>query len=265
MTFTTWHSSTSAQSSRPRGTLTRRLVGALAVTLVAVTLPQLAANAGVLTPTATITKPDARVTPAGKFRVEWTVTPGSADVANSDVRVRSARYDGAFSGWTLWQDATTATSGTYDPNMVGVICFSARGRDVNGQVGAWSPQKCTIEPVDGANMSRAQEFWDVHSCSKCYGATYTASIHHGEWMFLDNVTTKRLAFVVDTCPTCGTFYVMLGMKGMGKVDLTSPTAERKVIKTLQTWRRPHTGRLWLKVISPDQHTVAIDAVAVGRL
>lgn len=253
-----------AEARRVQPATILRLVVTLALMLVtAVVLPQLRADAGVLAPTATVTQPDQRVTVKHNIRVAWTITPGGAPVANADVRVRFAPVDGSFGPFTTWQSATTATSGIYRGDLAGAYCFAARGRDTNGLTGPWSPQVCTIVPLDGTEMDGALDSWDNSSCTTCYNATVTQTLTKGTQMSKKHITTKRIAFAAFTCPTCGSFYVMLGKHGMGKVDLKSTTEGVQLI-TLQTWAKPQSGNLSLKVTSSNKR-VFIDAVALGRL
>ena len=111
------------------------------------------------------------------------------------------------------------------------VCVQVRARDLAGNLGAWSAERCTTTPVDDRGFTRVTSGWASTSGSTFYLATATQAKRSGlRLVTTARVGASRLALVATTCPTCGSVAAYHRGVKVGTVSLRSAkTVARKVI------------------------------------
>ena len=129
---------------------------------------------------------------------------GGSGVRSVDVRARSANFNGPFGALSYpsaWQGLTT-TSLAMSLTAGREYCFSARVRDVAGNLSAWSAETCTAVALDDRSLAASAGWTRGTSSTYAYG-TYTRATSSGRSLTRDAVSGRRIAVVVTTCSTCG--------------------------------------------------------------
>jgi hypothetical protein len=220
---------------------------------------------GGISVTSTVTPPTASITslPAWKASLSTALAwNGASGAVNYDVRYRKAAYNGAFGSPVLWKSATTAKSGTFAAAAGTTYCWSARSRAASGAVSAWTKETCTAIPLDERSMTKSSG-WTSGTGSAYYKSTYRRSTTKGAKLTRTGVQAKRIALVVQTCPTCGKASVYLNGTLLKTVSLVSSTTKNKRIIPIATFTDVRTGTLVVKVATSGKK-VLIDGVALSR-
>lgn len=125
----------------------------------------------------------------------------------------------------------SATSRSIAVPIATRVCVQARAKDLAGNVGAWSVERCTTTPLDDRRMKRATTGWASASGSAFYAATATFGKRTGlRLVSTTGIGASRLALVATTCPACGSVIVYHRGIKVGTVSLRSATTvARKVI------------------------------------
>jgi hypothetical protein len=131
-----------------------------------------------------------------------------------------------------------------------------------GQVGPWSPARCTARPVDQTAGTTVSRTWRLTTSPKLYlGTGLTTTTRLASWS-LANVTTDRVGIVASRCATCGSVNVFIGRKLVGTVDLQAPTTSYQNLIMLPRFATL-TGPLTIVVRSADGRTVQLDGVVAS--
>ena len=211
-------------------------------------------------PTATV-KALATWLSSQSMALTWTGS-GLAAISSYDVRYRRAAWKGGFGSYVTWRTATTATSGTLTAWSGHTYCVSARARDADGMVSAWTPETCTAIPLDDRSLSRSSG-WSAGTGSAYYRSTYLRSSTYGAKLTRTGVVAKRIALVATTCSTCGTVKVYWGSTLLKAVSLYSKTTVNKKLITVASFSSARSGTLSIKVSSRGKRVI-IDGVAISR-
>jgi hypothetical protein len=193
----------------------------------------------------------------------WGADPGTYDVASYDVRYRRASWMGGFGSLILWKDHVTETDGTLGVSKGYTYCFSARARDVEGIVSAWTAESCTAVPLDDRSLTRSSG-WAARTGSAYYAGTYLKTKSTGAKLTRTKIVAKRIALVATTCPTCGKVKVYWNGTLLKTVSLASSTTTNRKVITIRNWSSVKSGKLVIKVVSSGRKVV-IDGVAISRV
>lgn len=191
----------------------------------------------------------------------WAGKDTWSNVASYDVRYQAAAWNGAFGPQLPWKNATTAGSATFPGRPGRTYCLSARSRDVVGNVGLWTAQRCTTTPVDDRSMT-ASAGWKRLLGNGFFQRTYTSTSRKGATLTLAGVRAKRLGLLVTTGRADGTVKVLLNGVSLGQFSLARP-ARKRVIINVKTFPTVRTGTLKVVVVSSGK-LVRIDGVYAGR-
>jgi hypothetical protein len=130
---------------------------------------------------------------------------------------------------TLTSGQSTTTRAITVP-LAARVCVQVRAKDLAGNVGAWSVERCTTTPVDDRGFRRVTSGWASASGSSFYLATATQAKRSGlRLVTTARVGASRLALVATTCPTCGSAVVYHRGVKVGTVNLRST---RTVVRTV---------------------------------
>jgi hypothetical protein len=196
------------------------------------------------------------------FKVEWDAVDRGGHVADTDVRVRSARHDGAFGSWRTWLRHTSHISAKFRGAPGHTYCFSVRATDWVGNVGAWSRERCTATPLGASSMTpRGDRDWRAVPGSKDLGR---AKVMVG----VDGILTSgllqanRVALIATKCPGCGKLQV-IGIGGVDRIiSLEAKTERRGQLVPVATFKGVRSGTLVLRVFGSSR--VRIEGLAVTR-
>ena len=212
-----------------------------------------------------LTAPTGVVTMPGQLWISWGRPVASSAVTSYQVRIRTATPTRAFTSWTV-PTAWTAVTGT---RVLAAIspgateCFSVRAKNRAGQVGPWSPVRCTSRPLDDRQASSLSRGWRVATSRSLYLGREVGMWLRGATWRLDGVTVARVGVVATTCPTCGSVRISLGARVLGTISLTTRTVVFQNVLTLPAFPTA-SGPLTLTVISPNGRYVWIDGVLASR-
>lgn len=196
------------------------------------------------------------------FTLTWTAADsGGSGLASYDVRERHASSAGRFGGYVYpaaWQ-GLRARSLALRIGPGYQYCFSTRARDLAGNVGAWSAERCTAVAFDDRAMSATSGWTRGTSASYAYG-TWSRAARSAVSLSRGSVQGRRLVLVVTTCPTCGTVDVYHAGIRLGRVSLYSAKAAYRQLRWLPHQSVTRTGTVVVRTTSSKG--VYIDGVAV---
>ncbi|MEZ0578063.1 hypothetical protein [Nocardioides sp. MH1] len=208
-------------------------------------------------PTVTMSAPPI-FPPTRSVAVAWTGADATTGIRGYDLRRRRTPLVGAISDWTT-PVSTLALSRTYDDLAEGATyCFEVRATDRATNVGSWA-RRCTAIPVDDRSLSRSAG-WSEVAAPGWLDDTALETTERGASVFR-RATTRRVALTALTCPTCGAVAVLVGGTEVGRIDLSAPSTQRRLL-TLPPFAVA-TGALVVKVVS-DGKLVRIDSVSSSR-
>lgn len=168
---------------------------------------------------------------------------GETDDATEDVRVRLAGPSasllgdwlypkawqgggwGAYGGWMAYSfPIGSLVAGTTE-------CFSYRARDSVGNVTAWTAPRCTSLMWDDRRALTSVRGWTRGTGDVRYHefGTWTRATARGATLAGPVVTTKRIAVLGTTCPTCGAIDVYVGSTRLGTLNLRGPMKHRALV------------------------------------
>ena len=196
------------------------------------------------------------------YRFTWKATDaGGAGVASYDARERYASPYGRFGSLvypTGWQTLRTPSL-TLRLGMGYQYCLSVRARDAVGNVGAWSPERCTSVALDDRSLSAASGWTRGTSGSYAYG-TWTGAARTGVSLTRTSVQARQIALVVTTCPTCGVVDVYHAGVKIGRIGLYSPGAAYRQIRWLPLRSVTRTGTVVVRTVGSRR--VYVDGLAI---
>jgi hypothetical protein len=183
-------------------------------------------------------------------------------VASYDVRVRSARWNGAFGAFQLPASlqGTRVASAALGTSPGTVTCASVRAHDRVGNTSGWSGEVCTSALLDDRSLT-AGAGWTRRTAKTAYAGTFTTTSSASRDLTLRGGQFDRLAVLVTTCPTCGRLAVYAGSRRVALLDLRSSASHTQVLKVLPALPR-QTATLTLR--STSGLRVDVDAVGIGR-
>ena len=162
---------------------------------------------------------------ATSFTVAWSATDDSG-VATYESRARLATPSAGFSSYNAWYDGT-ATGSTYIGAAGQTVCVSTTAQDAYGNWGAFSAERCTVIPIDDVSLAATK--FTRKTASGYFDGTFSLSVATGAKLTSATITTKRLALLVTTCPSCGSVQVKWKGAVVGTLSLFSATTKHKVL------------------------------------
>jgi len=205
-------------------------------------------------PTATIRwaaadQADPSGTPPGEMR----------GISSTTVRYRYATWHAGFSSW---RTLTTTSSTLNLPLTVGyAYCLQAQTHDLSGNSSAWSPQMCTVRPLDDRNLS-ASSGWARKTSSNYYKLTFTKTWSAGRTLSIANTRARVIGVLAATCPSCGIVKVYIGSYFVGRVNLQASGTHYKQLFMLKPFSiRSGT----VKLVTSGTHLVQLDGVVISRV
>ena len=194
----------------------------------------------------------------------WKTPVASSAVTTYDVRYQKAPYNGRYQPWVQPTAWTGITATTVNAGLLRgwTYCFQVRAHNRAGQVGPWSPMKCTSSPVDDRAATATSAGWLRESSPLLYAGTSTRTTKKGAWWRLDGTQIRRVAVVATACPTCGKVAVWVNRTRIGVIDLSSPTVVRQKLFELPPFAVTN-GYVMLVVASTGKQ-VQLDGLALSR-
>ena len=196
------------------------------------------------------------------FTLTWTAADsGGSGLASYDARERYASSSGRLGGYVYpaaWQGLRTRSLALrMGPGYQ--YCFSTRARDVAGNVGAWSAERCTAVALDDRAMSATRGWTRGTSTAYAYG-TWSRAARSAVSLSRGSVQGRRIVLVATTCPTCGSVDVYHAGIRLGRVSLYSAKAAYRQLRWLPLQSVTRTGTVVVRTTSSKP--VYLDGVAV---
>ncbi len=192
----------------------------------------------------------------------FSVSSGPAGIRYMQGRRRTATPTTGYTAFSIPSSASKILSNGIFPTPVAgrEDCWQARGVDVLSQVGAWSPERCYITPLDDTRLS-GHGFVRLSS-SAAYRFTRSYARRTGATLSLRNVHARRVGVgvVVATCSACGSFDVYVGSRRLGRVNTYASRTHSKVVLWLPHQAVERRGTLVLKTTSSRR--VFVDGIVV---
>jgi len=214
-------------------------------------------------PSASLGAPRAALTIGSTVAVAWAGADAGSGVDTFDVRVRTSRWDRAYSGWSYPSGLQrTSTRSATVPAAAGYsYCFSVRSRDTAGNLSPWTAQRCSARALDDRALA-AGAGWSRKTGSGFYAGTVTTATKAGATLSRTGVQASRLGLVATRCTTCGTVGVYLSGRLFTTVNLRAASTQRRALISLPAFSQ-RTTTVTLKVMSSGK-LVQIDGLAVAR-
>ena len=216
-------------------------------------------------PTPSMTKPNTVITLGTAIPISWSAIDAGSGVASYDVRVRKAKYNGAFSSFTNISglQATASTSKVFAATPGFTYCFSVRARDNAANLSGYSAEACTEVPVDDKTLTASSGWTRKSNVSGDYLKTISVSTTHNATLKLTGVKAMQIAFLATVCPGCGKVSVSFGSSVIGTASLASSTTKH-VVFFASAFASTKTGTVTIKVTTSGKK-VQIDAlIAIVR-
>ncbi|HET7691334.1 MAG TPA: hypothetical protein VFK41_13200 [Nocardioidaceae bacterium] len=214
-------------------------------------------------PVTTMTQPVKPFYLATYLPLAWTAQDES-EVATSRYRFRAAPWNGGYP--TQYENLSTFAPGSsalYLATPGKTFCFQAQSRDVLDNEGAWSGDLCTATPVDDRTATRKGR-WGAVKADQYYRGTAMRSKDRGATMTLEAAQGKRVGLVVTKCKGCGKISVRFAGQLLGTWSLHAKKTRNQVYLPVKLFDSVRTGRLVVKVVSPEGTPVIVDGLLVGR-
>lgn len=194
------------------------------------------------------------------FTVTWGGTDRLSNVTTGSIRMRSAAFNGTFSGYSypLLNKASKTLPITGTPGRT--YCFSSQAKDAVDNLGAWSAEQCTTVPVDDRALTR--KGFKKAGSSAAYLGTLLKTKKKGAVLKLANVKASRIAVIVAKAPRAGKIKVTFAGQNLGTWSLKG-TGSKKLVAT-KSFGTPKAGTLVIKVVSSTGKVVRIDGVVASR-
>jgi hypothetical protein len=220
------------------------------------------ADADHTAPTAAMTAPTSFVLTTTPTRVAWKGTDTGSGVASYDVQTRRAPANSGFGVWSVIGRRLLGTSvSVASPSRGTTACWSARTRDVAGNLSGWSVARCATTPLDDRDLS-ASSGWTRTTASGWFNRSFTSSSRYGATLTRTGLHTSRLVLLAYRCPSCGSVTVLLNGRVFKTLSLASSTAGRVQIALPRFSLR--TATVALRVATSGR-LVRIDGLATSRV
>lgn len=183
-------------------------------------------------------------------------------VTTYDTAYRSAGINGSLGPWQYptaasWSGRAVSTPLTMGVTQGSEYCLAFRARDRAGNVGAWSPARCTAVVRDDRGLSAGTGWTRGTHSAYAYG-TYTVARRAGSVLSIA-ARGNRVGITAARCSTCGAVNVYWGNVYVGRVNLNGATAYKTTF-WLPTQSVTRSGSIVLKTV--DSRSVIVDGVAV---
>ena len=212
--------------------------------------------------TSTTALPSATLTTS--IPVSWSATDsGGSGVSRYDLRYRRASTSSGLGSYTYPTalQGTTARSTTLAATAGYQYCISVRARDVAGNVGSWSAERCTVVALDDRSLA-AGKGWSRGTSAAYVYTTYSRTTTGKASLTRTGVSARRVGLVVTTCSTCGSLDVWVGGTYAGRVSLVSSTWRTRQVKWLPAFASTKTGTLTIRATTSK--TSVVDAALVSH-
>ncbi len=209
-------------------------------------------------PVATVTGPTTLIQVKPTFVVTWEATDDESGVASGDLRFQRAPTGANYYlDPTEWETEITDRTLTWTAtiNADGTTCFEARARDVAGNVGDWSAQRCIVRPFPAtswADSLRTGVWSNKTGITGAFNNQYVQSSLPGSTLKSPNATFKRLGIVVTKCPSCGKVEVKVGSTSYGVYNLQSDSVQKRKYIGVKTFANLQTATIKLIVKGDKQ-------------
>jgi len=191
----------------------------------------------------------------------WTASDDNTGIDSFRVRRRSASYNSStYGSWDVVKGATAYPYGSFKGLPGRTFCYQVRGRDLAGNVGAYSPSSCVGFPVDDRTLN-VHGSWANGTGSAYYRGTFRSSTDGGAYLSLP-VDYRYLAVVVTKCSGCGKLKVFLGSTLLRTIDTSASSTRRKVVIAVSSSYLVRSGTLKLVQASGGKKVI-VDGVAVN--
>ncbi|HEY1332304.1 MAG TPA: hypothetical protein VGH10_12650 [Actinomycetota bacterium] len=208
-------------------------------------------------PTASMTDPSDLFQVSTSFTVAW--SGDGATVFN--VRYRQGSLGAKLGSYVTWKSNTASTSGSFTGTAGHTYCFDVQA--VSGSfLSSWSPDMCTGVPLDDRGLSASGK-WGRYTESGWYLSTYTRSKTKNQTLTVNDVRTKRIDLLVQTCPGCASVGVYWGGKLIKTVSLSGSSTQKLQLIFVATFSKVETHQLQLKVTTGGKQAY-IDGVAFNK-
>lgn len=195
------------------------------------------------------------------FPVRWLATDRYSGIDSVDVLRRTADWNGAFGGSSLWSVDNSSGEDTNDGVPGRTYCFAATGTDTAGNVGGLSSWHCATTPVDDRTAT-STGFTDKDA-QGYYEATYRRATEKGSKLVLQGARARRIGLLVAKGPGNGEVKVFFGGKSLGTWSLKASKDRQKVKILVADLGSVKTGNLVVKVVS-DGKPVRIDGIHIAK-
>jgi hypothetical protein len=193
------------------------------------------------------------------FDLSW----GVPEIAQYDVRYRSAPHGAAFGGFVVWQSGTSGTSAVFSGSPGRAYCFSARARDADLNTSEYGTERCTAIPAASTALKHRGP-WAKKKAGGYFLGAFSVTSTKGANLELANVHAKRLALVATKCPRCGTIKVFFRNKLLRRIRLGAGSTRKKQIVDLAVFNTVRSGRLRVVVMSSGR-PVKIEGLGVSAV
>ena len=213
-------------------------------------------------PTVKVTRPGALFATSTALTVAYAGSDAVSGVVNYDVQYRVAAWNGAFGAYRTLAAGTTAKSKTITGLIGHEYCFRVRARDHAGNVSAYSPDKCTVVPLDDRSLQATTGGWSHIAAARAFAATETKTTTAGAQLLLSGAHVDRIALMVTTCSTCGSVAIYVSGGLWRTVSTHASTTHYRVLLLPGTFSL-HIARIALKSASPGRQLL-IDGIGIAR-
>jgi GH25 family lysozyme M1 (1,4-beta-N-acetylmuramidase) len=193
--------------------------------------------------------------------VAWSAHDAGSGIAHYALRRQVLRADGTSGAWKVlgWSLKTTRQSASgLQPGST--YCFQVAAYDRAGNSSGWSQTDCTTVPLDDSALA-PRGGWTRSASSGSYRGTLSTTTANGATLTSSPLTARRLAVLVETCPTCGKITVAWQGSAVGTYNLAAGALHRRVVIMLPGFASAEQGRLVITAVSHGSRRVAVDGVA----
>jgi hypothetical protein len=230
-------------------------------------------------PVATMTAPtDGSVTTASSVKPSWSATDTWSPIATYQLQRSWAAWNGAFSTWSDYSNATTATSQSIGTSAAKTYCYRVVAIDAAANASSPSAQRCTTTPVDERSMKRSTHKetrkkhgkkvrvtvrdWDSGSSSLAYRRTYSSASRKGASLSIGGVRASSLQLRALGGKGQGSVSLYLGSSRLGTWSLSRSKTQLLTLKP-KAFSSQRTGTVTVKVASSGK-PVRIDAFSAVK-
>jgi hypothetical protein len=195
--------------------------------------------------------------------VRWGGADETSGMDTYDLRYRQALWNGGFGGfvepgsWTGLDEQAL----NHPLPFGSTTCYSARGTDRSGVTGPWSPERCTIAPVDETSLTTSKG-WKTKSSTGFMGGTALSTKRKKATLRLPGAQLTRVGVLATTCPTCGKVDVYVGGEKIGRISLARGSSKLNRMPLMLPAFSQRSGTVRVKVVTKER-TVRIDGLLVG--